>query len=58
MSHNTARLKGGDTLEKFAGVGLKNMIVIGLFTMIMIVVLKVVITKHPVKGVSEIVNAV
>lgn len=58
MSHNTTRLKGGDTLEKFAGVGLKNMIVIGLFTMIMIVVLKVVITKHPVKGVSEIVNAV
>ncbi|MGE6604864.1 hypothetical protein ACQKEY_24610 [Lysinibacillus fusiformis] len=45
-------------MEKFAGVGLKNMIVIGLFTMIMIVVLKVVITKHPVKGVSEIVNAV
>jgi len=58
MSHNTTHLKGGDTLEKFAGVGLKNMIVIGLFTMIMIVVLKVVITKHPVKGVSEIVNAV
>jgi hypothetical protein len=51
-------LKGGEKLEKFAGVGLKNVVVIGLMTIIMIVVLKVVLTKHPVKGVTEIISAV
>ena len=45
-------------MGKFGGVGLKNMVVIALFTMIIIVVMKTVLTKHPVKGVSEVVQAV
>ncbi|MBB4876435.1 hypothetical protein ACFTRE_22045 [Bacillus subtilis] len=44
--------------RKFAGVGLKNMIVIALFTMMVIVVTKVIVTKHPVNGVTQLVNAV
>ncbi|CAF1914811.1 MULTISPECIES: hypothetical protein [Bacillus subtilis group] len=44
--------------RKFAGVGLKNMIVIGLFTMMLIVVSKVIVTKYPVNGVTQLVNAV
>ncbi|NRQ87291.1 hypothetical protein HQK35_18995 [Bacillus velezensis] len=44
--------------RKFAGVGLKNMIVISLFTMMVIVVTKVIVTKHPVNGVTQLVNAV
>lgn len=43
---------------KFAGLGLKNLVIVSLFVMMMIVVLKTVLTKHPVKGVSEIVQAV
>lgn len=45
-------------MNRFAGVGLKNLLVIGMFTIVMIVVLKVVLTKHPVKGISDVVNAV
>ncbi|MEC1692615.1 hypothetical protein P9E05_14120 [Bacillus mojavensis] len=45
-------------MKKFAGVGLKNMIVIALFTMMVIVVTKVIVTKHPVNGVTQLVNAV
>ncbi|MFE7740632.1 hypothetical protein [Bacillus cereus] len=44
--------------RKFAGVGQKNMIVIALFTMMVIVVTKVIVTKHPVNGVTQLVNAV
>jgi hypothetical protein len=51
-------MKGGETMDKLAGVGLKNMIVIALFTMIFIVVSKTILTKHPVKGISEVVQAV
>lgn len=47
-----------DTIKKFAGVGLKNVVVIGMLTIIMIVVLKVIMSKHPVKGISEVINAV
>lgn len=45
-------------MKKFAGVGLKNLIVIALFTMMFIVVAKVVMTKHEVNGVTQLVNAV
>lgn len=51
-------LGGGGSVDKFGGVGLKNMIVISIFTMIMIVVLKVITIKHPVKGVTDFVNAI
>lgn len=45
-------------MNKIAGLGLKNLVLVALFTMIFIVILKTVLTKHPVKGVSEVVQAV
>lgn len=45
-------------MNKLAGVGLKNLVVISLFTIIFIVMLKTILAKHPVKGVSEVVHAV
>lgn len=45
-------------MDKFLGLGLKNLIGVLLFVIIGIVVLKTVLTKHPVKGVSEVVQAV
>ena len=43
---------------KFAGAGLKNMIVYALFTMVFIVAIKTIFIKYPVAGVTEMVNAV
>jgi len=42
----------------FMGLGLKNLFGVALFTIFVIVLLKVVLTKHPIKGVSEVVQAV
>jgi hypothetical protein len=43
---------------KFGGLGLKNLIVCALFTMVFIVAMKTILIKHPVAGVTEMVNAV
>jgi hypothetical protein len=52
-------LKGGEGMNmKFGGMGLKNMIVCALFTMVFIVVVKTILIKHPISGVTEMVNAV
>jgi len=40
------------------GVGFKNLLGIGLFVILLIVVLKIVFTKYPIKGVSEVVQSV
>lgn len=45
-------------MGKFAGVGLKNLILIALFVMVFIVMMKVVTNKHEIPGVSQVVNAV
>lgn len=42
----------------FMGVGFRNLLGITLFVILMIVLLKIVFTKHPVKGVSEVVQAI
>lgn len=42
----------------FLGLGLKNIFGLFLLFMVLIVVMKVVLTKHPVPGVSEVVQAV
>lgn len=47
-----------DITSKFAGVGLKNLVVISIFVMVFIVMMKVVFTKHHVDGVSDLVQAV
>lgn len=42
---------------KFAGIGLKNILVIWMIILILTVLAKVVFTKYPVPGVSEVVQA-
>lgn len=42
---------------KFLGVGLTNAMGIAIFTMIVIVCLKVIFTKHEVEGVSQVVRS-
>lgn len=41
---------------KFAGIGLKNIIVLWLVLMILTVMAKVILAKHPVQGLSEFVH--
>lgn len=43
---------------KFLGVGLKNAVLLAIFTMLFIVVSKVIFTKYPVKGLSEVIQSV
>lgn len=45
-------------MERFAGVGMRNVITIAIMTMILIVMFKVILNKYPVSGVSDLVNAV
>lgn len=45
-------------MDKFLGVGLKNLLGITLFTMLFIVALKTVFAKWEVKGISEVVHSV
>lgn len=45
-------------MNKIAGLGLKNLILVAVFVIIFIVIMKTILTKHPVKGVSEFVQAV
>lgn len=45
-------------MERFAGVGMRNVLLIAIMTMIFIVVFKVVFNKYQVTGVSDLVNAV
>lgn len=45
-------------MDKFLGLGLKNLFGVLIFIMIGIVITKTILTKYPVKGVSEIVQAV
>lgn len=45
-------------MNKIFGVGLPKALALALFTIIVIVMLKVIVTKYPVAGVSEIVQAV
>ena len=45
-------------MDKFGGVGLGNMFIIWLCCMIFTVIAKVLVTKYPVKGISEVVLSV
>jgi len=45
-------------LERFAGVGMRNVLMISIMTMILIVIFKVVFNKYNVSGVSDMVNAI
>lgn len=45
-------------MDKFLGVGLTNALGIAVFTMLVIVMAKVVFTKYEVEGISEVVRTV
>lgn len=45
-------------MERFAGVGLRNVVLIALMTMLLIVMFKVIFNKYEVQGVSQMVNAI
>lgn len=45
-------------MERFAGVGMRNVLLISITCMILIVVFKVVFNKYQVSGVSDMVNAI
>jgi hypothetical protein len=53
-------LKGAIKLEgkKFLGIGLKSGLSMALFTMLVIVMVKVIFNKYPVRGITEIINTV
>ncbi|WP_176542210.1 MULTISPECIES: hypothetical protein [Bacillus] len=44
--------------SKFAGIGLKNILAIFFLFIVFIVIAKVILTKYPVKGLSEVVQTV
>lgn len=43
---------------KLAGLGLKNIVILWMIFVILTVLAKTVLTKHPIQGVTEIVQAV
>lgn len=43
---------------KFLGIGLQNALGIAMFTMLVIVCMKVIFTQHEVEGISEVVRSV
>lgn len=45
-------------MDKFLGIGLTNALGIALFTMLIIVMLKVIFTLHEVEGITEFTRAV
>lgn len=45
-------------VSRFAGVGLVNALIIAVMTMFIIVGAKIVLTKYPVAGLSEIIQTV
>lgn len=42
-------------MDKFAGVGLKNIFLIWLVCIVFSVIAKIVVTKYPVTGLTEVV---
>lgn len=45
-------------MERFAGVGLRNVLLISIMTMLFIVMFKVIFNKYQIEGVTEIVNTI
>jgi hypothetical protein len=45
-------------MEKFAGLGLKNVLVLWVIFIVLTVMAKTVLTKHHVSGLSEFVQSV
>jgi hypothetical protein len=45
-------------MERFAGVGMRNVLLISIMTMVFIVMFKVIFNRYQVQGISDMVNAV
>jgi cell division protein FtsL len=45
-------------MNKLAGVGLVNLLIIALFTVVFIVAMKTVLTMHPLDGLTPLFQAV
>lgn len=45
-------------MDKFLGLGLTNLIGVSIFTILFIVIAKVLLVKYPITGVSEVVQSV
>lgn len=45
-------------MSKFGGVGIVNAVVLALFTMVIIVGMKAILTNYHIDGLSEVVQAV
>lgn len=45
-------------MDRFAGVGLRNVLLISIMTMLFIVMAKVIFAKYEIKGVSEVVHSI
>lgn len=45
-------------MNKFGGLGLKNLVVVALFVMIFIVMMKVITNKYDIPGLKEVASAV
>ena len=45
-------------MDKFLGMGLKRFLALGIAIILLIVMLKVVLTKYHIPGVSDVVQAV
>lgn len=56
ISYIVNPFEGGETMDKFLGVGLTNALGIALFTLLISVALKVIFTKYEIEGVSEVVR--
>ena len=39
-------------------IGMRNFLVIGMIAVLFIVIVKVIVTKYPVSGLTDVVNAV
>jgi hypothetical protein len=45
-------------MDRFAGVGMRNVVLISVMTMLLIVMFKVIFNKYQVQGVSDMVNTI
>lgn len=45
-------------LDKFLGLGLKNLFGVSFFIILLIILLKVAVNKKPIPGVTEAVNSI
>jgi putative flippase GtrA len=48
----------GETVKRFAGVGVVNVVVLWILFILLTVMAKVILAKYPVKGLTEVIQSV